>query len=164
MKFFFGPNKDRPANTRLKALNALFAWACEEKPEIAPHNPTFGVRKIKYATDGHHSWTPEEIAQYRERHPPGSKARLALDLLLYTGGRREDAVRFGQQHVRSGRVRFRQAKNEHRNPIEIDIPLHRELETSIAATPSSGHMTFLVYRIWPPIHGSGLWQLVSRSM
>jgi integrase/recombinase XerD len=56
---------DQPgaANTRLKALKALFAWACEEKPEIAPHNPTVGVRKIKYATDGHHSWTPEEIAQ-----------------------------------------------------------------------------------------------------
>jgi integrase/recombinase XerD len=109
-----------------------------------PARPDVGVRKIKYATDGHHSWTPEEIAQYRERHPPGSKARLALDLLPYTGGRREDAVRLGPQHVRNGRLRFRQAKNEHRNPIDIDIPLHRELKTSIAATPSSGHMTLLV--------------------
>jgi integrase/recombinase XerD len=79
-------NQPGAANTRLKALKALFAWACEEKPEIAPHNPTLGVRKIRYATDGHHSWTPEEIVQYRERHPLGSKARLALDLLLYTGG------------------------------------------------------------------------------
>src|SRR5262249_45321413 len=33
---------ERPgaANQRLKALKALFAWACEEKPEIAPQNPT----------------------------------------------------------------------------------------------------------------------------
>ncbi len=46
-------------NQRLKALKALFAWACEEKPEFAPGNPTWGVRKIKYATDGHHSWTAE---------------------------------------------------------------------------------------------------------
>lgn len=148
---------DRPgaANTRLKALKALFAWACEEKAEIAPHNPTSGVRKIKYATDGHHSWTPEETAQYRQCHPLGSKARLALDLLLYTGGRREDAVRFGPQHVRNGRVRFRQAKNEHRNPIDIDIPLHRELETTIAATPSSGHMTFLVTEFERPFTPAG---------
>ena len=67
---------DRPgaANTRLKALKALFAWACEEKPELAPQNPTLGVRKIKYATDGHHSWSPGEITQYRDRHPIGSKA------------------------------------------------------------------------------------------
>ena len=45
--------------------------------------------------------------------------------------------------MRDGRFRFRQAKNEHRNPIDIDIPLHPELETSIRATPS-GHLTFLV--------------------
>src|ERR1700745_3681795 len=46
---------DRPgaANTRLKALKALFVWACEEKPELALQNPTLSVRKIKYATDGH---------------------------------------------------------------------------------------------------------------
>jgi hypothetical protein len=45
-------------------------------------NPTVGVRKIKYATDGHHGWSPDEVTQYRDRHLLGSKARLALDLLL----------------------------------------------------------------------------------
>jgi integrase len=148
---------DQPgaANQRLKALKALFAWANEEHPEIAPQNPTIGVRKIKYATDGHHSWTPEEIAQYRDRHPLGSKPRLALDLLLYTGGRREDAVRLGPQHVRNGRVKFRQAKNEHRTPIDIDIPLHPELAATIGATPASGHMTFLVTEYGRPFTPSG---------
>jgi integrase/recombinase XerD len=60
---------DQPgaANTRLKALKALFAWVCEEKPEIAPHNPTLGVRKIKYASDGHHSWMPEGIRSVPRR-------------------------------------------------------------------------------------------------
>ena len=123
-------------------------------PDIAPRNPTWAVRKIKYASPGHHSWTPEEIAQYRERHPLGTKARLALDLLVYTGGRREDAVRLGPQHVRKNRVRFRQAKNEHRTPIEIDIPLHSELEASIAATPS-GHLTFLVTEFGRPFTSAG---------
>jgi integrase len=143
------------ANQRLKALKALFAWACEEKPEIVHNNPTMGVRKIKYATDGHHSWTTEEIAQYRQRHPLGSRARLALDLLLYTGGRREDAVRLGPQHMRNGRVKFRQAKNEHRNPIDIDIPLHPELEASIAGAPSSGHLTYLVTEFGRPFTPAG---------
>src|SRR5262245_66589890 len=81
------------ANQRLKALKALFAWACEDVPEMAAQNPTLGVKKIRYATSGFHSWTPAEIAQYRERHSLGTRARLALDLLLYTGGRREDAGR-----------------------------------------------------------------------
>lgn len=142
------------ANQRLKALKALFAWACEEKPEIAPQNPTWGVRKIKYATDGHHSWTAEEIEQYRDRHPIGSRARLALDLLLYTGGRREDAVRLGPQHVRDGRIRFTQAKNEHRNPIKVDIPLHSELAATIAAT-RSGHLTFLITAFAKPLTPAG---------
>jgi integrase len=147
---------DQPgaANQRLKALKALFAWACEEKPEFAPQNPTWSVRKIKYGSSGHYSWTPEEIAQYRDRHPLGSKARLALDLLVYTGGRREDAVRLGPQHVRNRRIRFRQAKNEHRTPIDIDIPLHPELEATIAAVPS-GHLTFLVTEFGRPFTPAG---------
>ena len=121
---------------------------------MAPQNPTFGVRKIKYASSGHHSWTPEEITQFRDRHPLGSKPRLALDLLLYTGGRREDAVRLGPQHVRDGRISFRQAKNEHRNPVDIDLPLHREFATTIAATPS-GHLTFLVTQYNRPFTPAG---------
>jgi integrase/recombinase XerD len=118
--------KDSPgaANQRLKALKALFAWACEDEPELAPQNPTLGVKKIKYATNGHHSWNADEVEKFRAKHPIGSKARLALELLLYTGGRREDAVRLGPQNVRNRRVRFIQAKNEHRSPVEVDIPLH----------------------------------------
>jgi hypothetical protein len=80
---------DQPgaANQRLKALKALFAWACEEKPEIAPQNPTWGVRKIKYATDGHHSWTAEEVEQYRARHPIGQGAPGARSATLHRGRR-----------------------------------------------------------------------------
>jgi integrase/recombinase XerD len=65
---------DRPgaANKRLKALKALFAWACEERPDIARQNPTLTVHKIPYASSGHHSWTPQEIEQYRERHSVGT--------------------------------------------------------------------------------------------
>jgi integrase len=148
--------KDRPgaANQRLKALKALFAWACEDEPELAPQNPTLGVKKIKYATHGHHSWNAEEIEQFRARHPIESKARLALDLLLYTGGRREDAVRLGPQHVRNGRIRFTQAKNEHRAPIEVDIPLHPRLGATIAATRLA-HLTFLVTEYGKPYTPAG---------
>lgn len=39
----------------------------------------------------------------------------------------------GPHHIRDGRVCFRQAKNEHRNPIKIDIPLHSALAASVAA-------------------------------
>lgn len=140
------------ANKRLKALRALFAWATDA--EEAPHDPTIGVKQIRYATVGHHAWTPDEIEQFKARHPLGMNARLALDLLRFTTGRREDVVRLGPQHVRDGRVRFRQAKNEHRNPVDIDIPLDPELRASIEATPSS-HLTFLVTAFGRPFTPAG---------
>jgi integrase/recombinase XerD len=141
------------ANQRIKGLRALFNWANEA--EETTLNPTIGVKKLKYQSDGHHSWTDEEIQQYYERHPIGSQARLALDLLRYTTGRREDAPRLGRQHIRDGRVRFRQAKNEHRNPIDIDIPLHPALAESIATANVSTNMTFLLTEFGKPFTANG---------
>ena len=37
-----------------------------------------------------------------ERWPIGTRQRVWLDVLIYTGLRRGDAVRFGRQHVRDG--------------------------------------------------------------
>jgi hypothetical protein len=59
----------------------------------------------------------------------------------------------GPQHVRNGRIRYRQAKNEHSNPVDIDIPLHPDLPAAIAAAPSE-HLTFLVTDVGrPSAHG-----------
>ena len=74
---------DKPgaARNRLKALRALFRWAIEN--DLAPHDPTRDIKPIRHATQGHHTWTLEEIAKYEGRHPLGSKARLALGLDLH---------------------------------------------------------------------------------
>lgn len=128
------------ANKRLKALRALFAWAVEE--EAAPHDPTLGVKPVKYVSSGFHSWTLDEIETFEAVHSIGTKARLAMSLLLYTACRREDVVRLGLQHVRNGRIRYRQAKNEHRAPVDLDIPVHADLRAVIDAT-QLGHMSFL---------------------
>lgn len=141
------------ANQLVKALRALFSWANEAEETTV--NPTVGVKKLKYQSDGHHTWTDDEIQQFYKRHPLGSKARLALDLLRYTTGRREDAPRLGHQHMRDGRVRFRQAKNEHRNPIDIDIPLHPALAESIAAAKVGRNMTFLLTEFGKPFTANG---------
>src|SRR5215510_1585632 len=42
----------------------------------------------------------KEFRQFEARFPIGTKARLALGLLLYLGPRRSDVVLFGRQHVR----------------------------------------------------------------
>jgi integrase/recombinase XerD len=76
--------KPAAANQFVKALRALFSWANEAEETTV--NPTIGVKKLRYASAGHHSWTPEEIEQYCVRHPVGTKARLAFDVLRYTTG------------------------------------------------------------------------------
>jgi integrase len=145
---------DRPgaARNRLKALRALFRWAIEA--DEAPHDPTRDVKATPYATSGYHTWTLDEVEAFEERHPIGSKARLAMAILLYTTCRREDAVRLGPQHIRNGRLRYRQAKNEHRNPIDCDIPVHPDLAEIIVATPST-HLTFLVTEQGRPFTPAG---------
>ena len=85
-----------------------------------------------------------EIEAFEQKYPIGSKQRLALALMLYSACRREDIVRFGSQHIHNGRLQYTQAKNEHRNPVRIDIPVHPDPANVIAATPSTGHLTFLV--------------------
>ena len=71
-----------------------------------------------------------------------------------TACRREDAVRLGPQHIKGGRIRYRQAKNENRNPIDVDIPVHPDLATVLNDTPS-GHLTFLVTEYGKPHTANG---------
>jgi integrase/recombinase XerD len=142
------------ARNRLKALRALFVWAINNK--LGEHNPTVGLPYLKYKKREHHTWTIEEVEAFEARHPIGSKARLAMALMLYTACRREDVVRFGPRQFRNGRVQFRQAKNEHGdNPVDIDIPVHPDLAAIIAAMPSSGKMTFLTTEFGKPFSPSG---------
>jgi len=139
-------------NQRLKAMRAMFRWGVEE--EECETNPTIGVQKHGYQTDGHHQWTDEQMAQYRAFYPLGTKQRVAIDLVSYTSCRREDVVRIGPQHRRNGRLVYRQAKNEHRNPIDLDIPVHPKLAESLDAF-TSDHLTYLVTEWGKPFSFKG---------
>lgn len=47
-----------------------------------------------------------EVDAYRKRHAIGSKARLALELVLNVGARISDAARIGRQHETNGWLKF----------------------------------------------------------
>lgn len=142
------------ANDRLKALRAVFNWATKKDVELALTNPARDVAYFQSAGDGYHSWTEEEVATFEERHPIGTKARLALALMLYTSQRRSDVVLFGKQHVTNGRLRFTQQKNRNRKPISLEIPIHPELQRVIDASPC-GDLTFLVTEFNRPFTANG---------
>jgi integrase len=89
------------ANNRVKALRRLFAWASSPEYGYATRNPAREVAKLSSKNpDGIRAWSEAEAARYEARHPIGTKARLAFDLLLYTGVRRSDVVRLGPQMER----------------------------------------------------------------
>jgi integrase/recombinase XerD len=145
---------DKPgaARTRLKALKALFRWAIDA--DEVSYDPSQDVTMFWYVSKPHHTWTVGEVEAFEASHPLGSKARLAMAIMLYTTCHREDVIRLGPQHIKNGRVQFRQAKNENRNPIDINIPLYPDLAEVIAATPSQ-HLTFLVTDLGKPFTPAG---------
>ncbi len=63
-------------------------------------DPTEGVRKLKRKADRLVRWEEEQIARFTDLHKPGSRAHLALSLLLHTGQRWSGIVRMGRQHIR----------------------------------------------------------------
>jgi integrase len=140
------------ANAAIKALRRVFAFAIDN--ELAERNPAKDVPYLRSRSEGFHSWTIEEVEQFEAAHPVGSKARLALALLLYTGQRRADIVTFGRQHVRDGWLSFTQVKNRRRKPVSLSIPVVAPLQAILDASPS-GHMTFLVTEFGKPFTANG---------
>jgi integrase len=112
-------------------------------------DPTVNIKLRAIKGDGFHTWTEDEIAQFEAHHPIGTKPRLALALLLYTGQRRSDVVRMGRQHVKDGVITVKQQKTG--KPLAI--PVHPDLQVVLDATPSE-HLTFLVTATGKPYGGN----------
>ena len=136
---------DRPAsaNTFLNAMRGLFAWAVLNAH--VEHDPTAGVRRLRYRSDGFAPWTPEDVQAFRARHPIGSKARLVMELILLTGLRRSDVVRVGRQHLRGDVLTVRTAKTG----ATVTIRLPQYLLDLIESTPT-GSMHFVISQLGRP--------------
>ena len=129
------------ANNRVKAIRQVLKFGI--KAEYIANNAARDVEKFKSGSTGYHTWTIEEVQQFEARHPVGSKARLALALLLFTGQRRSDAIRFGRQHMRRGKLIFTQHKGRNHKPTRLSLPVLPVLRSIIDASPV-GDLTFLV--------------------
>ncbi len=115
---------------------------------------------MKASGDGFHSWTLDEVAAYRDCHAVGTKARLALELLLLAGVRRSDVVQLGRQHMRNGWFRFVPFKGRKRGK-PLEIPVLPQLATIIAASPC-GDLTFLVTEFGRPFTSNGFGNRFSK--
>lgn len=129
---------DRPAAARhfVDTLRGLFRWAVDA--EMIEADPTRDVRVAKPRTDGHHTWTAEEIERFHTRYPRGTRERVAFDLLLFTGLRRGDAVKAGRQHIKDGVLTLRTEKTGE----TVRVPVMQPLVETLAAGPT-GALAFI---------------------
>ena len=131
-----------PAQARnfLDAMRGLFKWA-----KAARHvtvDPTGGIeypRRKKGA--GFPVWTEEEVERYYAQWPLGTKERVWIDVLLFTGLRRGDAVRLGRQHVRNGVATLRTEKSQ--GAVTVYLPILPVLQATLDAGPV-GDLAFIV--------------------
>ena len=114
-------------------------------------DPSLGIKLRSIKSDGHHAWAEDEIQKYENKHPLGTRARLALALLLYTGQRRGDVVRMGRQHVRDGVLSLRQQKTG----SQIDIPVIPNLQIALDTMPVTDQLAFLTTEAGQPFTAAG---------
>lgn len=130
-----------PAQARnfLKTMRGLFKWAARAKH--IKGDPTVGVENpYKSKGQGFIAWTESDVLAYERRWPIGTRQRIWLDVLLYTGLRRGDAVRFGRQHVKDGLGTIKTEKSNFE--VTLTLPILPVLQATLTAGPC-GDLTFI---------------------
>lgn len=115
-------------------------------------NPARDIRKVKTTSTGYRSWTEADIAQFEAHWPQGSRARLALHLLLYTAQRRSDVVEMGRQHVRGATIHV--AQNKSNGKTRLALPIHSTLAQSLQGVPAN-QMIFIQTAAGAPMTPAG---------
>lgn len=125
-----------------KELIRLFDFA--KKIRMISDNPARDADRIKTSkeerSEGFYTWTETDIEQYRQHHQLGTKPRLAMELMLWTGQRRIDAIHLGRSNIVNGYIHFTQTKTDK----ALGIPLAPQLLEAITAMPPHSHECFLL--------------------
>lgn len=138
------------AGSLKKQLRRLFAHA--RRLKWIEGNPVEEADSVKAGkSKGFHSWTDSEIAQYQRRHPLGTRARLALEIMLWTWQRRSDARLFGPDHLKGGRFNYTQGKTDK----DLWLPAAPQLLEAISAMQRVGLKTYLVTDYGLPFSAAG---------
>ena len=132
------------ANKLRKLLRHLFAHAIEVN--LRSDNPVIGTKPFKVKSDGHHTWSAEEVTQYRARWPLGSVPRLVMELAFELAARRAEIVALGPQHERPatpnapyGKLFVQRLKGSR----DTTVPISAELRAAIDACAPFPHLTYL---------------------
>ena len=140
---------DTPAQARnyLDAMRGLFRWA--KSAQHVSVDPVDGVANPKRKKGpGFPVWSEADVEAYYNRWPLGTKERVWLDVLLFTGLRRGDVVVIGRQHVRNGIATLRTEKSQ--GEITVTLPILPVLQRTLDAGPI-GELAFICGRRGKPL-------------
>jgi integrase len=143
-------NSKSPAAQRnwVKALRGWVDHCLALK--LTTNDPLAGVKLANMPrTGGHHPWETAECEQFEKRHPIGTRARLAYELLLQAGQSRCDVVRMGRQHIRDGMMTMGRQKTG----VPFNVEVMPRLQAAIDAMPAS--LTFLITAQGKPFTAAG---------
>lgn len=102
--------------------------------------------------EGHHTWTDDEIKQYRARHPLGTMARLTLELALNTAARRCNVNKIERDHLKGGRIAVAHVKGNH----ETSVPVLPTTQAAIDALPAAPIRFLVITQFGKPFTDAGL--------
>jgi integrase len=128
----------------VQTMRGLFQWAKEM--EIVETDPTENVKVARPQTEGFRVWSEEEISRYEARWPVGSRERLWLACLLFTGLRRGDAVTLSKEHIIDGVISIQTGKTG----AWVHLPILPALQEIIDASPT-GETTLIATKAGKPM-------------
>lgn len=118
----------------IDTMRGMYEWALEA--EHVKVDPTAAVKAPAFKKGkGFKIWSEDEVDAYEARWPIGTRQRVWLDVLVFTGLRRGDAVLLGKQHVRNGEATLRTEKSG--EIVEVTIPILPVLQRTLDAGPTA---------------------------
>jgi integrase len=146
----------------LRAIRHFLKFAL--RYHLVENDASAGVQKNKLPkTGGFRVWTEAEFKTYVAKHPIGTKAYLALQIMACTSFRRSDAVQIGPRHVRKTAAHplgviedYQPQKGRRTGGNLVTVPIHPDLAAALAAMPMVGADTFLLTGSGRPFTAKGL--------
>ncbi|SMX42563.1 tyrosine-type recombinase/integrase [Maliponia aquimaris] len=121
------------ANRLHKELVEIYAHAAAHFA-LKGTPPTAAVDRRRIRSDGFHTWTVEQVEQFRAHHASGTMPRLAFELALGTGAARQDVARMGAANLRGGAIVYSRGKTG--GHVELPLALLPELARELALHPA----------------------------
>lgn len=125
------------ADAFIEAVRVMYDWAIER--DYFKQNTAVGVRKIYRKGKGAKPWKASDVKQFFAHHKTGTKAHVAMSVLLWTGCRIEDLTMLGREYecVIDGIEAIRWTPMK-KHSTEVTVPLFQPLKEATRAPVVQG--------------------------